>query len=183
MKKFKKINQDAVIFKSFETDAADQTEISFMDDNIQQICHNILSDNPNATESELTTILFQKLIQMTKVFDLIEHNTRDQSNSSLWFDMRKGHLTVSRHYDIYKKVNTVVSSQGAVKSKTTPLIETILFPEKFSVTNAAIRWGIDNELDSLKFFYAEYFNKQTLTKTRSSKLKKVDCIFLKTIHI
>ena len=66
LEKFKKINPGAVIFKSFETDAADQTEISFMDANIQQICHNIISDNPNATESELTTILFQKLCQMTK---------------------------------------------------------------------------------------------------------------------
>ena len=101
MEKFKKINQGAVIFKSFETDAADQTEISFMDANIQQICLNIISDNPNTTESELTTIPFQKLSQMTKTFDLIKYDTRDQSNSSLWFDMRKGRLTASRHHDIY----------------------------------------------------------------------------------
>ena len=54
-----------------------------MDANIQEICHNI-SDNLNAIESELTTILFQKHSQMTKIVDLIEYNTRDQSNSSLW---------------------------------------------------------------------------------------------------
>ena len=60
LEEFKKINQGTVIFKSFETDAADQTEISFVDSNIQEICHNIISDNPNATKSELTTILFQK---------------------------------------------------------------------------------------------------------------------------
>ena len=69
LEKFNKINQGAVIFKSFETDAADQTEISFMDANIQQICLNIISDNPNATESELTTTIFQKLSQMTRTFD------------------------------------------------------------------------------------------------------------------
>ena len=141
LEKFKKINQRAVIFKSFETDTADQTEISFMDVNIQEICHNIISNNPNATESELTTILFQKLSQMTKTFDLIEYNTRDQSNSNLWFDMRKGCFTASRHHDIYTKVNTIAWSQGAVKSKTTRLVEAILFPEKPSVTNAAIKWG------------------------------------------
>ena len=36
----------------------------------------------NATESALTTILFQTLSQMTKAFDLIEYNTRDQYNPS-----------------------------------------------------------------------------------------------------
>ena len=113
LEKFKKINQGAVIFRPFETDAADQTEISFMDANIQEICHNIISNNPNATESELTTILFQKLSQMTKTFDLIEYNTREQSNSSVWFDMRKRRFTASRHHDIYTEVNTIAPSQGA----------------------------------------------------------------------
>ena len=61
LEKFKKINQGAVIFKSSEADAADQIEISFVDANIHQTCHNIISDNQNATESELTTILLQKL--------------------------------------------------------------------------------------------------------------------------
>ena len=61
LERFKKTIQGAFIFKSFETDAVDQTEISFMDANIQDVCHKIIFDNPNATESELTTILFQKL--------------------------------------------------------------------------------------------------------------------------
>ena len=174
LEKFEKINQGAAIFKSFETDAADQTEISFMVANIQQICHNIISYNPNATESEFTTILFQKLSQMTKTFDLIEYNTRNQSNSSLWFDMRKRPLTASRHHDIYRKVNTLAQSQGTVKSKTTSLFEKILFPEKPSVTDSAIKQGI-NHLDVPI--------QNTLTNTKSSKLKKVDCLFLKTIHI
>ena len=130
-----------------------------MDVNIQEICHNIISNNPNATESELTTILFQKLSQMTKTFDLIEFNTRDQSNSSLWFDMRKGCLTASKHHDIYTKVNTTARSQGAVKSKATPLVEKILFPEKPSVTNSVVKWVISHVLDALKCFYAEHFDK------------------------
>ena len=62
-------------FKFFEADAAYQTEISFKDANIQEICHNI-SGNPNATEPKLT-ILFQNLRQMTKIFDLIDYNTRE----------------------------------------------------------------------------------------------------------
>ena len=141
-----------------------------MDANIQEICHDMISDNPNATESGLTTIIFQKLSQMTKTFDLIEYNTRDQSNSSLWFDMRKGCFTASRHHDIYTNVNTIAWSQGAVKSKTTPLVETILFPEKPSVTNAAIRWGIDHEPDALRYFYAEHFGKHQEFKTEKSGL-------------
>ena len=61
LEKFKKINQGTVIFKSFETDAADQKEISFMDANIQETCNNITSDNPNATKSELTKHSFKSL--------------------------------------------------------------------------------------------------------------------------
>ena len=77
---------------------------------------------------------------MTKTFDLFEYNTREQSNSSLWFHMRKGRLTASRHHDIYLKVNTIAWSQGAVKSKTTSLVEKILFLEKPLVTNVAMKW-------------------------------------------
>ena len=60
-----------------------------------------MSDNSNSTESELTTILFQKLGQMTKLFDITEYNTREQSNSGLWFDMRKGRLTASKQHENY----------------------------------------------------------------------------------
>ena len=66
-----------------------------------------MSDNANSTESELTTILFQKLGQMTKLFDMTEDNTREQSNSGLWFDMRKGSLTASKQHEIYIKVNII----------------------------------------------------------------------------
>ena len=81
--------------------------------------------------------------------------------------MRKGPLTSSRHRDIYTKVNTIARSQGAVKS---PLVEKILFPEKPSVTNAAIKWGIDHEPDALKCFYAEHFDKHQEFKTEESGL-------------
>ena len=131
LEKFKEINQGAVSFKSFETDAADPTEIGFMDENIQEICHNTISDNPNATESELTT------------------NTK--------------------HHDIYTKVNTITQSQGAFKSKTTPLAEKILFQEKPSVTNAA-KWGIYHEPDALKYFYTEHIVKHQEFKTEKRGL-------------
>ena len=63
--------------------------------------------------------------------------------------MTKGCLTASKHHDIYTKVNTITHSQGAFKSKTTPLAEKILFQEKPSVTNVA-KWGIYHEPDALK---------------------------------
>ena len=84
--------------------------------------------------------------------------------------MRKGRLTASRHYDIYTKVNTIARSQGAVKSKTTPLVEKILFREKPSVTNAAIKWGISHEADALKCFYVEHFDKHQEFKTEKGGL-------------
>ena len=37
-----------------------------MDANIQQMCHNFISDNPNATESELTTYSFKNLVKWLK---------------------------------------------------------------------------------------------------------------------
>ena len=107
---------------------------------------------------------------MTKTFDPIEYNTSDQSNSSFWFDMRKGRLTASRHHGIYTKVNVIAQSQGAVKSKTIPLVEKMLFPEKTSVINAAVKWEIDHEPDVLKCFYAEHFDKHQEFKTEKSEL-------------
>ena len=42
---FTEINQGPVIFKPFETNAGEQWEISFLDSNIQQLCHNMTSNN------------------------------------------------------------------------------------------------------------------------------------------
>ena len=44
--------------------------------------------------------------------------------------MRKGHLTASKHHDIYTKVNTLTRSKGAVKPKTTPLVANIIISNK-----------------------------------------------------
>ena len=61
-----------------------------------------------------------------------------------------------------QKVNTAVRASGNQKPKTTPLVEKILYTNRKSQTCVrALKWGMDNESNALKEFYAKEAIKHT----------------------
>ena len=54
------IKEDAVIFKSTEAQP-NSKKTNFADGDINNICSELLINNPNTEEKELTTLLIQKL--------------------------------------------------------------------------------------------------------------------------
>ena len=120
----------------------------------------------------MTRIFLEKLLILStdKTIRYIEYSTREQSNSELWFNMRKGRLTASKHHDIYTKINTLARSTGAIKPKTTPLVSKILYKNKSLSKVAAIRWGTDHEAIALKSFYAQEVGNHQEFKTEKSGL-------------
>ena len=165
--KIKNFNQNAVIFKSL--DDSDQNEININAENIELICYGIFSTHLDASEADFTAVLLKHLHETSVLVHLIETNTREQANCSLWSDMRKGRLTAPKHHDIYAKVNTVSRSTNTVRTKITPLVAQILNLEK-PLKLESIKSGVDHEQDALKAFYAKHCTKHQDFKTEKSGL-------------
>ena len=165
--KIKTFHQNAVIFKSL--DNSDQNEININVANIELICYDIFSTHPDASKADLTAVSLKHLHETSVLVDLIEANTREQANCSLWSDMRKGRLTASKHHDIYTKIYTISRSTSTVRASTTPLVAQILNLEKL-LELQSIKWGVDHEQDALKAFYTEHCTKHQDFKTEKSGL-------------
>ena len=84
----------------------------------------------------------------------VEKETWGQSENKLWFDMRKGRLTASKHHDYYTKINTISKSHNKKGIKTTPMVADIMYGAK-KINNPALNYGIENEENALKAFYAD----------------------------
>ena len=161
------VNENAVIFKSTQMVKIDKINHSAAD--LEELSNKILTENANATETELTKVLIEKLSISNDTIKYIEYNTRNQLKNILWFNMRRERLTASKHHDVYTKINTLAKTTLTVKPKTTPLVSRILNPQ-MSVNTPAIKWGIDHEEDALKAFYAENISKHVDFKTEKSGL-------------
>ena len=68
--------------------------------------------------------------------DSVEVATRDQSKSKLWYKYRAGRITASR-------MKAVCHTDASKPSQS--LIKTICYPEAFSFTSKATRWGCEHE--------------------------------------
>ena len=124
--------------------------------NIEEISCTLIRENLGVGEAEIITLFIEKLNNVINmdVINYIERNTRDQSENDLWFNMRKGRLTASKHHDIYTKVNTLAKSSSIIKPKTTPLVSQIIYKNNTLGKIPAIKWGKDHEETALKSFYA-----------------------------
>ena len=165
--KIKTFHQNVVIFKSL--DNSDQNEININVANIELICYDIFSTHPDASKADLTAVSLKHLHETSVLVDLIEANTREQANCSLWSDTRKGRLTASKHPDVYTKINTISRSTSTVRASTTPLVAQILNLEKL-LELQSIKRGVDHEQDALKAFYTEHCTKHQDFKTQKSGL-------------
>ena len=102
-----KIKSDAVVLRSLETTNNTNLEIKqFTIDNI--ITKTLKQNEHNETnDQDLTQSFLTNLCVNEEVVNQIEKSTRGQSDNPLWFELRKGRLTASKHHDIYTKVNTL----------------------------------------------------------------------------
>ena len=104
-----------------------------------QYCHqtmpDIQPDMPSVCVIKKTVASFKESLRMpAEKLREIEHNTRAQRDSPLWFSCRRYRITASRFGDIVRR-----------RADTPPdnLVLTILQPRSFS--SAATDWGIQNE--------------------------------------
>ena len=86
-----------------------------------------------------------------------------QCDNELWFIVRKGRLTTSKHHEIFTKMNSVIRLTGEIEPKTTPLVSQILNSRR-GLNTDAVKWGIDNEANALKCFHAANISKQFKTE-------------------
>ena len=114
LERIEEINPNAVILKSVEclsTSVDKQTPTD-----MEVLSSIVREENPNAEEVELIRIFIEKLGSIKKqTIDFIEGNTREQLSNDLWFKMREGRLTASKHHDIFTKVNSLARSTGLTR--------------------------------------------------------------------
>ena len=162
-KTIEKANTNAVILRSLETKTKSSVNIDHF--TIKSIVSRTL-EHHIGNEKSLMPVFLSMPEQV--VVD-IERKTLQQSNNPLWFEMRKGSLTASKHHDIYTKINTISKSTSDIKPKTTRMVANIIYGSNFK-KNIALQWGIDNETKALKAFYAKEVSKHIDFKTEKAGL-------------
>ena len=87
----------------------------------------------------------------------IEQNTREQTQSQLWYQVRARRITASACVKILCQ-----------KEMTEALLKSILYPKPFDVLSAPIKWGIDNEPKANQQYlsYAKSHGKKGLSTTK-----------------
>jgi len=166
--KLKSINSNAVIFYSTVDEKSSNSELSeaFM----ENIANETLTNNPNANESNLMKSFMQNITLNLSLIEKIEKSTRDQNQNQIWYEVRRGRLTASKHHEIFTKVNSLSHQRSAIKAKTTPLVNSIINKSKDISKLSAIKWGLEHEEDALKSFYASEISKHNGFKTVKSGL-------------
>ena len=82
----------------------------------------------------------------------LEKSTRSQSNSTSWWDQRKGRITASRFHTVHQKMQILYKNrQKSVKCKVTPLILDIVEPKELKNV-PSLEWGKENENKALEAF-------------------------------
>ena len=130
---------------------------------IENIKYKVLHQNKNTSEAELVQIFIQKLNLSAQVIANIEKATRGQSRESLWYKIRSGRLTVSKHHDIYTKTNSVIKASGPVKPKAAPIVAKFIYNDG-KISTPPMKWGQDNGENAFKNFYAEEVSKHQAFK-------------------
>ena len=168
-KRIEEAEPEASILQSLETD--DDTDSNINKHSIENIIHRTFNANKyNSSDQELVNSFLQNLHITEQDIKNIEQATLAQSDNPLWFELRKGRLTASKHHDIYTKINTLTKATGDIKPKTTPLVARILFSSNKTQNVEAMKWGVDNEKNAFKSFYASEIEKHTEFKTEKAGL-------------
>ena len=96
---------------------------------------------PNLSESKYTQKFIEACTVSSETLKKVERATVEQSENQLWFDLRLGRITASRHHEIFTKTNTLLKLTNSRKQKATPLVSKIIYSKK-TISNAALIWGV-----------------------------------------
>ncbi|XP_065682264.1 uncharacterized protein LOC136095495 [Hydra vulgaris] len=133
------VNEEAVLFKSIES-LSTTNEEHYNYAFVKTIALNVLKAYSQFSETELIQIFIEKLNMSLKTIENVEKATRGQSEVLLWFEIKSGRLTASKHHEVFTKVNTILKAQGSIKPKTTPLVSKIIYYD--DVSSASMKWGV-----------------------------------------
>ena len=119
------------------------------------IANEVVVNHKNSSSDEKITLLLRKLCFTGKDIQNIEKSTQGQSDSNAWKQHRKGRLTSSKYHELYSKINSISKVRSSTHPKTTPFVYSIIFPDDKLKNLEPVKWGRDNEGNTLKTFYAK----------------------------
>lgn len=157
------INPDAVIHISYAPPTSDDVPPS-----LQIIADDISSKNNGVDADELVRQFLEQLSFNDSSIKELEKATRDQANSSIWKEQRKGRITASHFHEVYTKTKTILRKRKP-NCKVTPLLERILDCTDLSMI-PAIKWGREHERDAAASFFAQESKKHKNAKLQTCGL-------------
>ena len=114
---------------------------AFSLENIDSKMDNISKD---LTQDEHIAKFLESLPLSKKNSEILEIETRGQSDNNLGSAVKKGRLTASHHHEIFTKMNRVIKTTSIIKPKTTPLISK-MFSTNGMTNLEPIKWVKRNE--------------------------------------
>ena len=145
------VDEHVVLFKSIESRTLTYGN-NFSNLFLESIANNLLFKHKKCSQSELTVLFLEKIKVSEETIGIVEKSTRAESNEKLWFELRSGRLTTSKHHEIFIKTNSLIRATGLIKPKTTALPSKIIFSD-VKLENPPSKWGIGNEENAFKSFY------------------------------
>ena len=146
-----KVTPESAVFLCIPVDDPEEKNVeNFM---LQAIANKVLEDDENDTPEKKISCFLEALPITSEAVQVIEKETRHQTENDQWVNLRMGWLTASNHHEKVTKINTVT---GSIKPKTTPLIKWTIYRYSDLASIPAIKWGRENEENAVKsFFLAE----------------------------
>ena len=114
---------------------------AFSLENIDSKMDNISKD---LTQDEHIAKFLESLPLSKKNSEILEIETRGQSDNNLGSAVKKGRLTASHHHEIFTKMNRVIKKTSIIKPNTTPLINK-MFSTNGMTNLEPIKWIKRNE--------------------------------------
>ena len=144
-----KVKKSAVLFQSLDkTESEVDIKNCTVDNCVSRTLEHHFGDKDSLVPSFIANLSMTK-----ETISKIETATVGQSENQVWFDMRKGRLAASKHHDYFTKINTIDKGHNKDGIKTTSLVSEIVYgKEKIKIS--ALEYGVKNEENALKSFYA-----------------------------
>ena len=120
---------------------------------VHNVANKILEDPGNDTNEKKISSFLRSLPISDQGLKVIERKTKGQADNDFWINLRKGRLTASKDHDICTKMHSSIKCTGAIKPKTTPIVQKIMHLDNDISHMPAVKWGRDHESLGVKAFF------------------------------